>query len=176
MFLGNKGEKKHFFLCMFLGLLIPSPNNLGSYRHRECCFLCSAVANSNDNEGEDTTHPLLYTNFGRDAAYRNSLFGFKLQRPIATPWQRSTQKGFVRLWLKIISYIYNVFYFLVVILVCWSKLYHPRLVSTEEFVAVNGQTPITRIRGFSPWRPWACIAWLWGFLAQPARSIHTEKD
>ena len=97
MFLGNKGEKKHFFLCMFLGLLIPSPNNLGSYRHRECCFLCSAVANSNDNEGEDTTHPLLYTNFGRDAAYRNSLFGFKLQRPIATPWQRSTQKGFVRL-------------------------------------------------------------------------------
>lgn len=79
LFLENNGIvmwKNISCMCFWVGFLIPSPNNLGSYRHRECCYLCSAIANSNDSEGEDSTHPLLYTNFGRDAAYRNSFFGF----------------------------------------------------------------------------------------------------
>eukprot|EP00435_Cladocopium_sp_Y103_P061391 s82_g23.t1 len=41
----------------------------GSYRHRETCYLCRAVAYF-DQEGEDQTD-LLYTNWGRDSAYRS---------------------------------------------------------------------------------------------------------
>lgn len=43
----------------------------GSYRHREVCYLCRAVAYF-DAEGEDQTD-LLYTNWGRDSAYRDGL-------------------------------------------------------------------------------------------------------
>ena len=46
---------------------------LGSYRHRECCYLCSAVAASNDDENDNPVDPLLYTNWGRGAEYRKKL-------------------------------------------------------------------------------------------------------
>ena len=44
----------------------------GSYRHTACCFLCGALANcSDENQG------FLYTNWGREAAYRSQF----LSRP-----------------------------------------------------------------------------------------------
>lgn len=41
----------------------------GSYRHRECCYHCSAVSYFDEDGAIDET-PLLYTNWGRDAEYR----------------------------------------------------------------------------------------------------------
>ena len=37
----------------------------------------------------------------------------------------------------------------------------PRLTSTEEFLRVNPATPLTRIRGFSPWRFWVQDGFFW---------------
>lgn len=41
----------------------------GSYRHRQCCYLCAAVAGY-DEDQEDLSE-FLYTQWGRDAAYRS---------------------------------------------------------------------------------------------------------
>ena len=45
----------------------------GSYRHRQCCFLCGAVSHTVEGESEG----LIYTNFGRDAEYRQEHLGCK---------------------------------------------------------------------------------------------------
>ena len=45
----------------------------GSYRHKQCCFYCDAVA-----EGPDQS--LLYTTWGRSAAYRRERRGSTIDR------------------------------------------------------------------------------------------------
>lgn len=41
----------------------------GSYRHREVCYHCNAIGYV-EEDADDDQQPLLYTNWGRDAAYR----------------------------------------------------------------------------------------------------------
>ena len=110
---------------------VSKPICQGSYRHRECCYHCQAVANFDENL-VDQTH-LLYTNWGRDADYRSECLSASAMAlsEFATleshhPWKQ---------------------YF-----VCFLCLCMARLTSTSEFVRINGSTPLTRIRGFSPWR------------------------
>ena len=59
----------------------------GSYRHRECCYLCSALSQV-DPESEDDQTDLLYTNWGRDSSYRSQLLGLQCQEiwAMASSW------------------------------------------------------------------------------------------
>jgi hypothetical protein len=57
----------------------------GSYRHRQCCFLCGAVSHTVEGESEG----LVYTNFGRDAEYRQEHLGCNRAARMITyrgPW------------------------------------------------------------------------------------------
>ena len=54
----------------------------GSYRHRECCYLCNAISVVEENADSDQT-PLLYTNWGRDAEYRSEPLGPAWHAPIS---------------------------------------------------------------------------------------------
>lgn len=44
---------------------------------------------------------------------------------------------------------------------------HLRLVTVDEFIACNGSTPITTVRGFSPWR--TCVYLVGKFFVHPLR-------
>lgn len=44
----------------------------GSYRHRQCCYLCKAISHTVD---EDESQGLIYTYYGRDAEYRQVQLG-----------------------------------------------------------------------------------------------------
>lgn len=64
---------RRWFCCFYLG----------SYRHRQCCYLCNAVSATADGESND----LLYTNWGRDAVYRQEhLSCIPPRASQRTPW------------------------------------------------------------------------------------------
>ena len=46
----------------------------GSYRHRQCCYLCQAISHTVE---EDESQSLIYTHYGRDAEYRQVQLGCK---------------------------------------------------------------------------------------------------
>ncbi len=110
----------------------------GSYRHRQCCYLCAAVAGY-DEQQEDLSE-LLYTQWGRDAGYRSQF----LDRSVSTfvfvahliPLGPCTP-------FHCLTFMFHA---------CVTPLFEPRLTTTDEFIDVNGRTSLTRIPGFSPWR------------------------
>ena len=62
-----------FVLC---DLCLRGPNIVetykGSYRHRQCCYLCQALADvDTEDPDQDGQHSLLYTHWGREASYRS---------------------------------------------------------------------------------------------------------
>lgn len=56
------------------------PTDKGSYRRRKCCYLCKALSDVvADGDHDENRQELLYTHWGRDAAYR--------EQPLALrPW------------------------------------------------------------------------------------------
>ena len=125
----------------------------GFYSKQFCCYYCRSVQWVYEDENPQLNEQL-YTAFGRDAQHRqtchvllNNVFGLFIN------WLIST------LFLT----------------VCFPKSFMPRyrLVTVQEWAAVNPATPLMKVPGWSPWRVLALLYKLLAF-SKPKLSFYLD--
>ena len=116
------------------------PLNWGSYRHRQCCYHCNAISYVQDGQPEED---LLYTNWGRGAEYRRQQLSASSCH-VCMASRCSQRCAVLYASIHLASFFQNLF--------CFSLWKWSRLTSLEDFLEVNGASPLTQIKGFSHWR------------------------
>ena len=155
----------------------------GFFSRQQCCYYCRAVQWVYLDENPEMNQ-YLYTNFGRNAAHRNTFLMFVSE----TKGFHEHIVGVFWMWLnlRIRSYLHgirtsevnpsekripinNLYLVLflgtadlrmipsIPILYLIYYLCWPRLVSLQEWFDINPRSPLTRIAGWNPWRSPAII-------------------
>ena len=141
------------FVCMLIFVSL----HPGFYSKQHMCIYCAATQWVYASE-DPLMSQYLYTNFGPGAAHRNTWI--ELESAFLF-FNFSFSSLFVRVW-KLYSWRY----------VSW--VFHPRLVTVQEWHEINPATPLLKIPGWSPWRTlsfsfqmfWQDLFFLTGWFAK----------